>query len=273
MTMPYSDAGSQSTTDGGQSTGQNPAWNELLNEIPQELHGKVTPHLQKWDQNFQNVQSSTAPYKEFIDQRVDPEYLKVAIGLANALEEQPELIYQALQEQFGGQSPPNGQNGQGQQNINGEGQGDAESEFDGLPPEIQQQLQMIPQLQQQVEMLSQVAAQNNQRELDAQEDAELDQLYQQMETESPMFKALNGEDRMAEPYINSLLMAGHDKQTALEIFSEFVDRVAQYHRRPQSPTLLGTSGFMPENTPKPRQLSESQTKDVIANYLRQAHNQ
>lgn len=282
MTMPYGGQGEGGTGfdgggQGGQPNGQNPAWNDLLNDIPQELHAKVTPHLQKWDQNFQNVQSSLAPYKEFVDNRVDPEYLKVAIGLANALEEQPELIYQALQEQFGGQQgPPNGNgtgNGQGQPGNDGGGQGELENEFDGLPPEIQQQLQMIPQLQQQVEMLGQIAAQRNQQELDAQEDAELDQLYQRISSESEVFKALNGEDRMAEPYINSLLMAGYDEKEAMEIFSNFVDRVKQYNNRPQPPTLLGTGGFMPERQPKPRDLSEQQTKDLIANYVRQAYNQ
>lgn len=261
--------------DTGPTGGINPAWNDVLSHVPQDKHGAVTPLLQQWDQNFQKVQSSYAPYKEFIENQIPPEDLRVALGLARALDERPEDIYQALHQEFGQKMNGNG-NGQQQGQLPpgaGEFGGDqgetGDGEFAGLPPEFLQQYQGM---QEKLDTVTQILAMQKQQQDEAQQDQEVEQLYTEMMSENPMFAALN-EKGLAEPYMNSMFIAGYDKQQALEQFSNFVDAVASYHNRPRPPAIMGAGGYMPEQSVKPRQLSEKQTSQAMIQMLMDAHGQ
>lgn len=260
---------------GAPTGGVNPAWNEVLSHVPQDKHSAVTPLLQSWDQNFQKVQSSIAPYKEFIEGGVPAENIRIALGLVRALDEQPESVYQALHQEFG-QQMQNG-NGNGQQGQLppgagefGEDQGETgDGQFAGLPPEFMQQYQG---LQSQVETMREILLGQKQERDAAAEDQEVEKLYKHMAETNPMFAALN-EKGLAEPYMNSMFIAGYDEKQALEQFSNFVDAVASYHNRPRPPQIMGAGGFMPEQSVKPRQLDDKQAKDVMVQMLRQAHGQ
>ncbi|HEY9658391.1 MAG TPA: hypothetical protein V6C65_08060, partial [Allocoleopsis sp.] len=111
--------GAQGITEGQpESTGTpniNPAWNEVIGVIPPQLHSQIIPHFQKWDQNFQTkineVHSQYEPWKQFIDNGVEPSDVDYALGLLNALSENPQEVIKALNE-WAGTGNPTEQQGQ-----------------------------------------------------------------------------------------------------------------------------------------------------------------
>jgi hypothetical protein len=81
-----------------QETKAHPAWDKMLAELPEVLHGKVTPYLQEQDRNFQQQLEKYTPFKEFVDQGISPDVITSGLNLAYAIENQPTEVYESLQE-------------------------------------------------------------------------------------------------------------------------------------------------------------------------------
>lgn len=83
----------------------NPAWNDLLEELPTYLRDKVTPHLKKWDDNFQTaVGKAKEPYLAYqalLDGGVDTNEAVSAVQLLRAIEADPTGTVKAIQEAYG----------------------------------------------------------------------------------------------------------------------------------------------------------------------------
>lgn len=81
-----------------------PAWQEILDVLPEEFHGLIKPQLAKWDKGVQDklteVREQYAPYKEFIDNNVPAETLKNAYGLLNEFQTDPESVVKQAIEAF-----------------------------------------------------------------------------------------------------------------------------------------------------------------------------
>jgi hypothetical protein len=73
-----------------------PAYEKLLNEIPEAWHEKVKPHLQEQDKNFQQQLEKFSPYKQFVEDGVDANYIEQSIKLAKAIAEDPVSIHTNL---------------------------------------------------------------------------------------------------------------------------------------------------------------------------------
>jgi hypothetical protein len=73
-----------------------PAYDKLLSELPTAWHDKVIPHLQEQDRNFQQQLEKYTPYKEYVDNGVDPAYIEQSIQIAQAIAEDPVGIHQNL---------------------------------------------------------------------------------------------------------------------------------------------------------------------------------
>lgn len=74
----------------------NPAWTEALRDIPAEYHAKLSPHFQKWDQNYQALQSKYAPW-----QNADYDRHTALERLANEIDSNPHGFYQRLGQALG----------------------------------------------------------------------------------------------------------------------------------------------------------------------------
>lgn len=70
-----------------------PAHEKLLAELPEAWHAKVTPHLQDYDRNMQQQLEKYSPYKQFIDEGVDPDYINKSVQLARAIAEDPVSVH------------------------------------------------------------------------------------------------------------------------------------------------------------------------------------
>lgn len=252
------------------TSGGNPAWGELLSVIPEELHSQVTPHLQKWDQGvqqrFQQVQSKYKPYEDFASNGVTPEAIQTALSLAQMLETNPQYLYEQIGQHFGFVNPESSQGtptDQGQDNL-----------YEGLSPELAQYLQArdaeMEQMRQAAANMAQILLHQHQSTQEEAEDAEVEQMYQQIEQTDPIFAQLN-QDGAAEPYINSLLMAGLSPEEALQRFHQFVDTTLKVAGRPGSPRILGPgNGMIPGQGIDIKKATPQQARQAVAAMIAQA---
>jgi hypothetical protein len=73
-----------------------PAHEKLLSELPEAWHAKVTPHLQEFDRNVQQQLEKFSPFKQFVDDGVDPAFLVQSMQLAKAIASDPVTVHQNL---------------------------------------------------------------------------------------------------------------------------------------------------------------------------------
>jgi hypothetical protein len=70
-----------------------PAHEKLLSELPEAWHAKVTPHLQEWDRNVQTQLEKYTPYKQFVEEGVDPNFIVQSMQLARAIADDPVTVH------------------------------------------------------------------------------------------------------------------------------------------------------------------------------------
>lgn len=80
---------------------RNPAWDPILNLIPEQLHSQVIPQLSKTDKHVQELQQKYAPYKSFIEQGIDPDVISNSLTLGRMIAEDPQAVITQMQAQFG----------------------------------------------------------------------------------------------------------------------------------------------------------------------------
>jgi len=95
------------TSESGSEINVNPAWNELLNGVPQEFHGHLTKGLSEWDKGvqtrFQKVQQDFAPlkaYEEFAKLGVKPDEISEAMQIRHAMQNDPASLFNWLKESY-----------------------------------------------------------------------------------------------------------------------------------------------------------------------------
>lgn len=73
-----------------------PAHEKLLAELPEAWHAKVTPHLQEFDRNVQKQLEQYTPYKQFVEEGVDPSFITQSMQLAKAIAQDPLTVHTNL---------------------------------------------------------------------------------------------------------------------------------------------------------------------------------
>ena len=234
----------------------NPAWTELLGVVPSQLHSQVTPHLQKWDQNFQSkineVHSQYEPWKQFIDNGVAPDDVQYSLGLLQALSENPQEVIKALNEWAGAENGTPEQQGQ----LNQSQQPGLEEDDPILShPKVQE-------MQKGLETLAQIILSQRETEQQSAADAEL-------ENDIKTLKDTHGE--FDEEIVLALAMQG-DKfdYTALENAVKKVVAMNPPARQP-GPPVLGNGAAPPADIPKPG--NDAERRNLVAQMLAQAQRQ
>lgn len=237
---------------GNSDQGGNPAWSTVLNEIPQEYHAKLTPHLQEWDKGvndrFQKVHSEYEPWKPIIGAAGDPQTAQYALNLLDAMYNNPQVIYEALKSKynFDDVQQPNGQP-QGQGNGNGQGQGEPTAE----PWE-----QRYNQLNQQQAQIAEYLLNQKRAEMEAQQDALLDQ-----ELNSLRQKHGNFDER----YVLALMQGGASAEEAVTQFQKFQEDTAKNYR--PKPLIMGGGGQYPGGNFNPAKATDGQVTDLVTQML------
>lgn len=249
---------SQGGTDNGggqQPTGVNPAWQEFYGNAPEEVRDTyLTPAFQKWEQNVNNmvqkVHSEYEPWKPVMEQ-VDPQTASWAIQVANALNTDPKMVYEALGEWIGQQDNGNGQQnqqpglnpGQGQQQPNNNNPDDAP-----WRPEL-------ANLQQQNRLLTDYLRAQQEAQLAAQADA---QLEQQLAAAAKTY----GLQEKDMPFVLGLMA---NKDVSVDVAAK---AVAEYTGsfKPK-PLIMGSGGGVPGAGINPAKLDDKGTKDLVVQML------
>jgi hypothetical protein len=244
------------------STGINPAWQEFYGNAPEDVRDQyLTPAFQKWEANVNNmvqkVHSEYEPWKPVM-QQVDPNTASWAIQVANALNTDPKMVYEALGEWIGQQNNVSGQQNPQSGLIPGQGQQQPNSNQEEQPwrPEL-------ASLQQQNKLMVDYLTAQQQQQQAAQADA---QLEQELSTVRQKYN-LQEKDM---PFVLGL-MANNDFTT-----EDAAKAVAEYSGsfRPK-PLIMGSGGGVPGAGINPAKLDDKSTKNLVVQMLaaNQAQNQ
>lgn len=244
------DIGSDVEPQGNDNNG-NPAWQEFLEVVPQELHPQVTPLLEKWDkgvqERFQKVHSQYEPWKPILDAGVDPDTTQFALNLLNSINENPRLVYDALgsYHKFNA-SDNNGSGGQGQLEPEAEAQNDPYSEN-------------IAKLERQQQIMASHLLKQKEAEVEAQEAERLDSELAEMKEKYKSKGDFN------EKYVLAMMVNGASTEEAVQAYYEFRD--SELKRHAQKPLIMGSGGAMPHLNTDPRKLNDKQAGELAVQML------
>lgn len=247
------DQGNQQVTD-STVPNVNPAWNDLLGVVPSQLHSQVTPLLSKWDQNFQTkineVHSQYEPWKPFMDKGVAPGDVEYALGLLNALSENPTEVIKALNEWAGADNSNTEQQGQFNQNPSPT---DLDDSFLQHPK--------VQEMQQALETMAQIMLSQKDQEQQSAADAEL---------ESDLQKLRDAHGDFDEDLVLALAMRGDNfDYAALENAVKTVIEKTRPPRQP-GPPVLGSGSAIPAQTPDITKASDTERRQLVAAMLQNA---
>lgn len=244
----------------GDGQGGNPAWNDFLSVIPQDLHEKVTPVLQQWDTKVQNgyqkVHQEYEPWKAII-KGSDPETTQYALQMLSALENDPKSVYKAIGDFYKDQLGDLVQPGAG---AGGQGQGEPNNkDLDEKP-----WLADLNAIKQQNEMLTRVISSQQQSQQNAAADARLD-------NDLSAAKKTHGE--FDENYVLGLLMA-NPQATVDDAVKTWKESITTWTEKlgmgGPKPFFMGGGSSIPGNGVNIKQATDKQTKDVVVQYLQAA---
>jgi hypothetical protein len=246
----------------------NPAWKELLDIMPSQLHPQMRPILDKWEQGTQQRFQQHAeqmkryePYQALIENNVPMDYIEQALSVAQLIDENPQGFMQQLQAIFGGdqqQDFEQGQNGQQQQQYD---YGDQQGTFDQQQWDISQDPR-FQELQQHQDLLAQHIASQMQQEQEAQEDSELDTMLENLREQYGDYD---------ERYVITMAASGMHPEEAVKAYHEMVNNIRSQPRADAGlPKIVSPSNGMPSEQVDVASLSDTDRKRLVQNILAQA---
>lgn len=240
--------------------GVNPAWNDLLGEIPSEFHEKVTPHLKNWDTKFNEqvgtVKSQYEPFQHFIDGGVEPEHLNMGLQLLTAIQNNPKDVYDLLAQQFN--------LGEQEKKTTDTLGGLSEADLEGLPPAVIAKLKEIDELKHATESLAQ--EQLTSREQKAQEEADA-----RLKKQIADLKEKHGD--FDEGYVLTAMHLGAKPDKAIEQWNALQEKIIREHtERQKAPKVLGGGSLLPgEKKIDVSKLDGKARRNYIAQLLAERH--
>jgi len=255
-------------------------YDSYISQVPEAIRGQIEPAFKTYAETIKNkfgeYDQQYAPFKEITEQGWTPEHVNVGLNLLQQLNTNPDVVYQALLQEYphlaqqAGAQQVNQQIGQLQQNP---GQlpnttPPAGGELGDIPPELQtrldQQEEIIQLLykgfqQQQEGLVSQQAQQREQAEL-AQFQTELDKI-------APS-------DKYNRDFILAYVAKGATPQQAVEQYTQWETGYQQRLRSNGTPLVAPAGGGgLPSEPIETSKLSDVQRRQLITNYLEAANSQ
>ena len=237
---------------GDSGNGLNPAWNDLLQALPSSLHSQVTPHLKKWDQNFQAETSKYDHLKPYLD--IPAEELEGAIGLYRAANSDPRRIWEEMGTYYGFA----GDQGQGNPEQNND-----EVDLSDIPDDLLQHPK-IKELMENQGVLAQVILQQQQQEADYEASRQLDDELASVVEKHPEF----GSEERQVMILNIAMAQNLTVTEAAEQLAEYNRSIAQASQAPPAPNVMGGNGQLPSNgTIDPSTLSPGERRKLVQSLI------
>lgn len=226
--------------------GPNPAWNDVLSVIPQELHDQVTPHFQNWDKaaqsRIESVNSTYEPFKPLVDNGIGYQDVEQGLQLMYQLNTDPQGFLAAMTEAYGNQNPQ-------QQQASQEPANNEENVF---------QDPRFDQLQQGLDIVAQTILQQQEAKLAAEADAEIDSELNQLKQKHP---------GISEEFALSLMVNGFDVNQVGEHWQNVSQNILQQTPRPFAPSVMGNNGGgagLPSQAIDPTKLTGGDRRALVA---------
>lgn len=242
-----------------QTSGENPAWQELYGVLPESLRPVVAPVLQKWEQGTQQQFQQHAeqmrayePYQELIDAGIPPDRIEQALAVAQLIDQDPRGFLSQMQTFF-----PDEEQQQQQQSDDG-------YTFEEQPFELNNDPQ-FRQIQEQQDLIAQVLTAQLEQERATEEDQLLDQELTRLNEQYGEFD---------ENYVFGLALNGVELEDAVKRYFDLVQNIRSTPRADNSlPNIVTPGGGMPSERFDPGEMTTEQRKQYVLNYLAQANNQ
>lgn len=239
---------SEGTTEG---TGH-PAWQEVLDSIPDALHPMITPTLEKWDKGVEarlaKVREEYEPYKGFIEQQIDPNAATQALDFLRAIEADPAGVIKVLQEAYGLTAA------EAKAVVKEAKEGETE-----LSPEAQQ----LAELKAQQEQLLAAWNQRQTVETNAQQAQQLRVYLDGLKKDYPL---------VPEDIIIAYMANGKDGEAAAKLYMTHLDDSIKAAQAPSAdaPVVLGGGGGVVSNQQDLNGLSEKDRNNLVVQMLKEA---
>lgn len=239
----------------------NPAWKELFDIMPSQLHPQIRPILDKWEQGTQQRFQQHAetikqyePYRDLIENNVPMEYIEQALSIAQLIDENPQGFMQQLQSIFGGDQEQEYEQGPN-------GYDDQEGTFEQQQWDLTQDPK-FQELQQHQDLLANYIAQQMTQEQEASEDAELDTMLDDLRERYGDYD---------ERYVVTMAASGMHPEDAVKQYMEMVNGIRSQPRADAGlPRIVSPSNGMPSEQIDVANLSDGDRKRLVQNILAQA---
>jgi len=246
----------------------NPAWSELMEAMPSSLHPLMAPHLQKWDQNFQQVQERFNPYKDFADRNISADALNTSLQVAQTLDTNPGLVLEKLIENAQVLGLDLTKYGFGQQQNPSQGQPGSNDtvDFSQVPDfsndgqvDISQHPQVLA-LQQQLQNLQEFTTSRYEAEQQAAQQAQEDAMLEQALTS---LSQQHGE--LPQEHLKTVFALA-TSGTPLEQAYEYVAGLTRQPATP-APRVMSPGGGLPTSAVDVANISDKDRKSLAISWL------
>jgi hypothetical protein len=218
-----------------------PAYEKLLSEIPTAWHEKVKPHLQEQDKNFQQQLEKYSPYKQFVEDGIDPSYITQSMQLAEAISADPVTVHTNLTKALMEQGLIAEEAKQAAQEIMDENDSDLYEE-EGLSPAMKKELDKRDS------ELRDIREQMGKAELDKATEVELGKLNTEFESLRNAYTVSPAQEKAILEFMDVASSRGEDlgvyqaAKKLVELTGKGFSKKGAQQSEQGAPKVLGASG-------------------------------
>lgn len=211
---------------------QHPAYQEILDALPDSLHPAIIPVLKKWDagvtQKFQEIHASyedLKPFKQFVENNIAPDYVEQAIILADELQRDPHKVVNRINEswELGYLNPEQAKElTQAQQQSNPPSGDEGEDLFGNLNND--DDIMSNPKVKAMMESLTQIQQEFDSRKQAEEQEAEISEFEEYLDTlEAKVAESNLPFNRL---FVTALIHQGVDGEEAVKQYHEVIAQAA-----------------------------------------------
>jgi hypothetical protein len=256
---------------GQQNSDGHPAWNEILSEIPEELHGLIKPKLEAWDKGVQEkitgLHQEYEPFKELKAQGADVQAIENSLRFAQLFETDPEAVirnaiqHYQLEEALADMLGVEYEDDEGDDDDYDEDDDDEEEEVPHWAKNLNRRLTAAEQRQLERE---QAEEESRMQEVI---DQYLEDLHEQFDEEGkPVFN---------DEFVLTLMASGVDGEEAVKQFYSYLGgnqagNSTQTSTSDTAPVVAGAGGSVGSGVPVDSKKFGDMERDEIDDYVAQA---
>ena len=244
-----------------------PAWQEVLDALPDDLQPLIRPKLEDWDKRqqdkVQGLHQQYDPYKKLVENQIPVDLVEQALYLHNMLETNPKDLVAKAIEHYGLEYIPKDQ----AQQVSSEDLDDLD-DFDGVDITKHPAFQKLAE---QLESVNSTLTAQQQREQQEAEEAELDNYLEELEKKHGSFNKL---------MVATLIANGMDGDQAVDTYKDEIAKAVQealgnnqQQQNNPPPVVMGGDGTtgsgLPAQTTRMGDLKKNELNDLVMQFLEQ----